>query len=200
VEFRPIALELLRSFGVSVAHGAAGGFNVTTVTAAYAAVVSTASFLVAFLAYRASGPKVTAQALVTGQRNDDQRLYLSVATNGSSKTTINVDGLLCTSVWWPGWEKYLKPVPRLRKIALEGPELPYRMPGYHIAHWEADLGSSDVLWHLSRELRPSDKPFVLLRIGGRHRRVPVGFVTEQVAFRGVNLPKSVTEAADPTSD
>ena len=163
--------------------------SATNVIAFYAAVVSTASFFVAFLAYRASGPKVTAQAFVTGEDEEKQRLHVTIATEGSSETTMNIEGLLCMVLSHPGFAKYITPRPRLFKIKLEGPELPYRMPGHDIAHWSVDLDSTDVTWNLSRELRLSDKPYVVIRTGGRARKVPIAFVEERVVFRGTNLPR-----------
>jgi hypothetical protein len=170
----------------------------TNVIALYAAVVSTASVFIAFLAYRAASPKVTTVAFVTRERDEKQRLHVTVATEGSSATTVNIEGLLGTGTW-----QFIQPEQRLFKLNLAGPALPHRMPGHHVAHWEAGLDSSAVTWHLSRELRPSDKPLVVVRIGSRARQVPVAFITEPVVFLGRNLPRGVSGAegqAEPDTE
>ena len=172
----------------------------TNIIALYAAVVSTASFIVIFFAYRASGPKLTAAAVVIGHDVDKQRLHVTIATGGSSDTTIDVKGLLCTVVPDPGMEKHfiMKRTPRLFKLKLEGPELPYRMPGHDSADWSSDL--DDATWHLSRELRPSDEPKVVIRAGSRMRRVPVVFLTEGVIFHEMKRRNTISGTADRESE
>jgi len=158
----------------------------TTIIAAYAAVVSTASFIVALRAYRTTDPRVSIDAFVVpaskvvpagkvvlgGKREDVLRVVVS--NSGRSDTTVNIDGL--TFLRTPGFEpadKLLgfKRRSRFMPLAPTGPNLPHRLRGHDTATWDADLDR--INWDLDHELRPSDEAAVVLHVGARRRLVRV---------------------------
>jgi hypothetical protein len=179
----------LTAAGIVVQNQAKSGFwNVASALAAYAAVVSTASFILAFFAYRAGGPKVTAQAHIPVTDGDYGGLHLSIANSGRSEVTINIEGLVALygTLLGPEIDKKLGgPRPKLFRLKFTGPDLPYRLSGHDIVTWESDL--ENVTYNFGRNIRPSDKPVVMVRIGSRRRRVPIQFMEFRTVMRGAKV-------------
>jgi hypothetical protein len=148
----------------------------TTVVAVYATALSTASFVVAFLAYRASGPRVIIRASVLSPGTEDRSLQVTVLNSGSSDATIDFEGILFMR--YPSPEPLaphlgLKRQPRFMKLSPNGHDLPHRLPGHDQAAWTVDL--NHINWDLEHELGPADQAQVILRVGAKRRRALVQF-------------------------
>src|SRR4051794_24269135 len=101
----------------------------TLMIAAYAAVVSTASLVVAVVAWRSGGRRLEVHA--TRMRVGDAG-WLCVAADNRSRSDITVNAL----IFWVGNSKLglsNQPVAMIDYAVSDGPPLPYRLPAHSSA-------------------------------------------------------------------
>lgn len=147
--------------------------------AIYAAVVGTVSLVVAIMAYRAAGPKVTLRA-VYGPRelttSLENRLVVTAHNSGRSESTIDILAFSYLAGSGFGDEVDRRTGVRrgrrtTRRVTWEGPDVPHRIKGDDDAEWQTDL--EHVRYNLGREIKPEDNAMVIVRVGTRRRMVPV---------------------------
>ncbi|MEV7262739.1 hypothetical protein AB0N38_04245 [Micromonospora aurantiaca] len=122
----------------------------------YGAIVSTASIVVAFLAWRSAGPRIKARA-VMAKGPDGWRVHVRL-TNGG-RADVSVDSL-CLVYQPPFMHKPVLPSrEHLEVQPKEGPELPHRLLAASTATWCASMELLNA--KLGRPARISDKLTVL---------------------------------------
>jgi hypothetical protein len=126
----------------------------TTAAAFYGAVVATASLVVAILAYRAGGPKITAStSLRPATDGQPVELVIVVANRGRGEGTVS--------------DIYLN-VPGPHSIMLDdlrGPALPSRLPANSSLAWTVDANS--LLQEVRRNGWPHQVRAVVVLPGGQ---------------------------------
>lgn len=145
----------------------------------YSTITTALTIILAVMAYRSGGPRLSARALAI---KVEQSKYLSVEINNNGRGGVKVDILGVELFYFYSQNRIKK---EFVKLAFEGPSLPLRLEGNSFERWQA---SADQVDRISNLQDPSTRWNVVLKAGGRRqRRIQVKFAKPET-YRAVDLP------------
>jgi hypothetical protein len=148
----------------------------------YAAVVSTASLFVAFLAWRSGGPRLKVRALLV-RGVEDESGFFAVYVDNRGRSDVSISSIY---VWVSVPDSAASPLAERTAVPvgfkLEGPELTHRLLAHSSAIWSG--GPTYLDEAMGRSFRRGDRASVFVSTG-------YGIASTKVRVPRVGMPRFV---------
>ena len=140
----------------------------------YSIITTALTIILAVMAYRSGGPRLSARALATMVK---QSKYLTVEINNNGRGGVTVNILGVELFYFYGQNRIKK---EFVKLTFEGPAFPCRLEGNSFERWQASADQIDMISNLQD---PSTRWNVVLKAGGRRQqRIRVKFAKPGIAW------------------